>query len=119
VASDGGVFCFGDARFFGSTGGQPLRAPVGGMVATPSGLGYLLFGRDGSVYPFGDAPRLGAYPDLVNPNPPVPNDLDAFVGLSSTTSKILGVETIVSYTLWAVTQVGPPPSVQAYNFSVT
>ena len=30
VASDGGLFSFGDAGFFGSMGGKPLNAPVVG-----------------------------------------------------------------------------------------
>ncbi len=34
VASDGGIFNYGDAGFFGSLGGQPLNAPaVGGAAA--------------------------------------------------------------------------------------
>ena len=37
VASDGGIFAFGDARFFGSMGGTPLNQPVVGMAATPDG----------------------------------------------------------------------------------
>ena len=32
VASDGGIFTFGDAGFFGSTGGQPLNKPIVGMA---------------------------------------------------------------------------------------
>jgi hypothetical protein len=31
VASDGGIFAFGDAAFYGSTGGRPLTRPVVGM----------------------------------------------------------------------------------------
>jgi hypothetical protein len=31
VASDGGVFAFGSARFFGSMGGHGLARPVVGM----------------------------------------------------------------------------------------
>ena len=31
VASDGGIFSFGDAAFYGSTGGMQLVAPVVGM----------------------------------------------------------------------------------------
>jgi hypothetical protein len=31
VGSDGGLFAFGDARFFGSVGGKPLVAPVVGL----------------------------------------------------------------------------------------
>jgi hypothetical protein len=30
VASDGGIFSFGDAQFFGSEGGKALDAPVVG-----------------------------------------------------------------------------------------
>jgi len=36
VASDGGIFSFGDAAFHGSTGGTPLNAPVVGMAADPA-----------------------------------------------------------------------------------
>ena len=34
VASDGGVFNYGDAGFFGSMGGSPLNAPVVGAAAS-------------------------------------------------------------------------------------
>src|SRR4051794_18912586 len=40
IASDGGIFAFGDAQFYGSMGGKPLNAPVVGIAATPSGKGY-------------------------------------------------------------------------------
>ena len=42
VASDGGIFCFGDAKFHGSTGGIQLNKPIVGMAATPTGKGYWL-----------------------------------------------------------------------------
>ena len=42
VASDGGVFSYGDARYFGSLGGTQLPAPVVGMAADPGGGGYWL-----------------------------------------------------------------------------
>jgi hypothetical protein len=32
VASDGGVFAFGDARFLGSTGSVRLNQPIVGMA---------------------------------------------------------------------------------------
>jgi hypothetical protein len=32
VASDGGIFAFGDAAFYGSTGGTPLNQPIVGMA---------------------------------------------------------------------------------------
>jgi hypothetical protein len=34
VASDGGIFAFGDATFAGSMGGKPLNAPIVGIAAT-------------------------------------------------------------------------------------
>ena len=42
VASDGGIFTFGDAAFYGSEGGTQLVTPVVGMASTPSGNGYWL-----------------------------------------------------------------------------
>jgi hypothetical protein len=60
VASDGGVFAFGDARFLGSTGAMRLSAPVVGMASAPSGSGYWLVASDGGIFAFGDAPFLGS-----------------------------------------------------------
>ena len=37
VASDGGIFSYGDARFYGSTGRIDLNKPVVGMAPTPDG----------------------------------------------------------------------------------
>ena len=64
AGSDGGVFTYGDAGFYGSIPGiQPpvrLAAPIVGMAATPSGRGYWLLGKDGGVFNFGDARFYGA-----------------------------------------------------------
>ena len=60
VASDGGIFSFGDAAFFGSMGGQPLNQPIVGMAATPSGRGYWCVASDGGIFSFGDAPFYGS-----------------------------------------------------------
>ena len=60
VASDGGVFAFGDARFYGSTGSIRLNRPVVGMAATPDGGGYWLVASDGGVFAFGDARFYGS-----------------------------------------------------------
>lgn len=60
VASDGGVFCFGDAKFFGSMGGKHLNAPVVGMAIRPQDDGYLLVAADGGVFAFGRAPYRGS-----------------------------------------------------------
>jgi hypothetical protein len=55
VASDGGIFSFGDAVFHGSMGGQVLDEPVVGMAATADGGGYWLVASDGGIFSFGDA----------------------------------------------------------------
>src|SRR5947208_1606896 len=60
VASDGGIFAYGDARFFGSMGGQHLNQPVVGMAATPDGGGYWLVAADGGIFSFGDARFFGS-----------------------------------------------------------
>ncbi len=60
IARDGGVFTFGDAGFFGSTGGLRLNEPVVGGAATPSGRGYWLVARDGGIFTFGDAVFAGS-----------------------------------------------------------
>ena len=60
VASDGGVFSFGDASFHGSTGGVILNRPIVGMAATPDGRGYWLVASDGGVFSFGDASFHGS-----------------------------------------------------------
>ncbi len=52
VASDGGIFSFGDASFHGSMGGRPLNAPIVGMAATPDGGGYWEVASDGGVFGF-------------------------------------------------------------------
>jgi ribosomal protein L24E len=63
VASDGGIFAFGDAPFRGSMGGKPLNKPVTGMVRY--GAGYLMVASDGGIFSFSDRPfagSLGAHP---------------------------------------------------------
>jgi hypothetical protein len=55
VASDGGIFAFGDAHFYGSTGGVALASPFVGIAATPDGKGYWLVASDGGIFAFGDA----------------------------------------------------------------
>jgi hypothetical protein len=61
VASDGGVFAFGDARFEGSCPG--IGGCSGQAVAVApdaSGRGYWVVTSTGHVYSFGDAPYFGA-----------------------------------------------------------
>lgn len=60
VAADGGIFSYGGATFYGSTGGMVLNAPVVDMTATPTGNGYWLVASDGGVFSFGDARFYGS-----------------------------------------------------------
>jgi len=62
VASDGGVFSFGDAtsHYYGSMGGTHLNASVVGMAPTADGNGYWLVASDGGVFSFGDATYEGS-----------------------------------------------------------
>lgn len=60
VAADGGVFTFGNAGFFGSTGSMPPEAPGVGMAATPNGSGYWLVASDGDLFTFGNAMNFGS-----------------------------------------------------------
>jgi hypothetical protein len=60
VASDGGVFDFGDAAFWGSTGGITLNKPVVGLANTVTGHGYWLVASDGGIFSFGDARFFGS-----------------------------------------------------------
>ena len=60
VASDGGVFSFGAAKFHGSLGGVTLARPIVAAVATPDGHGYWLVASDGGVFSFGDAAFHGS-----------------------------------------------------------
>jgi N-acetylmuramoyl-L-alanine amidase len=76
VGSDGGVFSYGDAGFFGSAGSLHLNAPVVGMAPTSNGGGYWLVARDGGVFSYGGAAFFGSAGSL-SLNAPV-------VGMAST-----------------------------------
>ena len=75
-SSTGGVFSFGDANFYGSTGNLVLNKPIVGMASTPDGGGYWLVASDGGVFSFGDATFYGSTGNLVLNKP--------IVGMAST-----------------------------------
>ena len=60
VASDGGLFAFANAGFYGSMGGIPLNSPIVGMAVTPDGKGYWEVASDGGIFTFGDATYYGS-----------------------------------------------------------
>jgi hypothetical protein len=65
VASDGGVFSFGDAAFEGSLPGVHVSATGVALLPTLTGAGYLIVTADGRAVDFGDAPQLGDVADVV------------------------------------------------------
>ncbi len=71
MATDGGIFSYGDANFYGSTGSLVLNKPVVGMAATPDGGGYWLVATDGGIFSYGDAAFYGSTGSLVLNKPVV------------------------------------------------
>jgi len=61
VASDGGVFNYGDATFHGSAGNLVLAQPIVGMAPTSDGDGYWLVAADGGIFGY-NAPYYGSIP---------------------------------------------------------
>ncbi len=59
VASDGGLFAFGNAVFHGSMGGKPLNDPIVGMLGVPATGGYWEVASDGGLFAF-TAPFFGS-----------------------------------------------------------
>jgi hypothetical protein len=80
VASDGGIFSFGNAPFLGSMGGKHLNAPVVGMAIDQSALGYYEVASDGGIFTFGDAPFRGSMGGTHLNSPIVGMALDADTG---------------------------------------
>ena len=60
VGTDGGIFSFGNAQYYGSTGNIHLNQPIVGMAATKNRQGYRFVARDGGIFSFGDAPFYGS-----------------------------------------------------------
>ena len=76
AASDGGIFVFGGAAYYGSTGGTVLNKPVVGIASTPNGAGYWEVASDGGIFAYGNAEFYGSTGSMVL-NKPV-------VGMAST-----------------------------------
>ena len=60
VATDGGVFTYGNQPFCGSTGGIHINQTVVGIANTPDAGGYWTVARDGRIFSFGDAKFFGS-----------------------------------------------------------
>src|SRR5258708_3564621 len=77
VGSDGGIFNYGAARYFGSTGATRLNKAIVGIAPTVDGRGYWLVASDGGIFAFGDAAFFGST-GAVHLNSPI-------VGVAATT----------------------------------
>ncbi len=62
MGSDGGIFTFGSAQFYGSTGSLHLQRPVVGITPTADRGGYWLVASDGGIFAFGDSGFYGSIP---------------------------------------------------------
>lgn len=72
AGSDGGVYSFGSAKFWGSLGGQVLAEPVTGIASQGLNGGYWLVGSDGGVFAFHGAHFFGSLPaDSITPVAPI------------------------------------------------
>lgn len=87
LLSDGAVYAFGDARWYGDLRGGGWKggpaapgAPAESIASSPDGKGYLVLSGDGSVYSFGDAAYHGSRGGLVNTGVPVGIAVDAKTG---------------------------------------
>src|ERR1019366_909607 len=60
VASDGGIFSYGDSKFFGSTGNIHLNRPIVGLTPTHDQDGYWMVASDGGIFSYGDATFYGS-----------------------------------------------------------
>ena len=88
VGSDGGIFTFGSAQFYGSTGSLHLQRPVVGITPTADRGGYWLVASDGGIFAFGNAGFHGSIPGTgLNPaGSGLPHSLDApIVGMVPST----------------------------------
>ncbi len=89
VGSDGGIFSFGAANFFGSMGGISLQRPVVGITPATAHGGYWLVATDGGVFSFGpnfygSIPGVGLHPAGSG----LPNSLNApIVGIVPSTAQ--------------------------------
>src|SRR5205823_908901 len=70
TASDGGIFAFGDAAFFGAAPSRPAPSgdrTVTAMVPAPDGAGYWQAATSGEVLSFGSAGYFGGVGQLAKP----------------------------------------------------
>ena len=69
VASDGAVFRYGDARYYGPWSRRQRHGDIVAMAAAPDGGGYWLVSSGGAVFKYGDARFYGAASSFIRRNP--------------------------------------------------
>ncbi|HZT65867.1 MAG TPA: hypothetical protein VFA11_08760 [Acidimicrobiales bacterium] len=60
VASDGGIFDFGQSKFYGSAGNIRLNSPIVATATTGDQGGYYEVAADGGIFTYGDAGFFGS-----------------------------------------------------------
>ena len=83
IASDGGLFAYGDAAFHGSLGSSPPPTPIVGVAPSTDGGGYWMLEANGTVHAFGDSPAVGisaASPGLAAMRSPMTGMIPDFSG---------------------------------------
>jgi len=118
TASDGGIFAFGDAGFYGSMGGTSLAAPMLSITPMPNGTGYWTVAHDGGVFAFGAADFYGRVVyngDTGTPTGPMPqvttSAIKSIFGLSSSTIDT-GLPSLIS--VMANAQITGPRRIAAF-----
>ncbi len=65
VTSNGGVYAFGGAKFYGSLKEGQAVSPIVAITVTQGDLDYYLVAANGQVYAFGNAVYAGELPPSV------------------------------------------------------
>lgn len=72
AGSDGGLYSFGSAKFWGSLAGKILAAPVSGIASQGLNGGYWMVAQDGGIFAFHGAHFYGSLPaDSITPDAPI------------------------------------------------
>ncbi len=71
LTSFGGIYSFGDARYYGNLIDHHYPGPAIGLAETPTGAGYNILTTFGGIYSFGDAEYDGNLIDHGYPGPAV------------------------------------------------
>ena len=71
LGKDGGVFSFGTAEFYGSTGSLRPNKPVVGMASAADGSGYWFVASDGGIFAYGPGAQFYGSTGSLHLNQPV------------------------------------------------